>query len=339
MTKNTSTSYLVPFPEDNIDPLEKDKNWMAKAGQAIYARYDNGHTLGFSHVQNHVARVRRNRMYSDGRQATTQYKDTILAQKKGGPSAQTQEKRKGYANINWDVVSPMPKFQELMWGMIEEIDHNVHANSIDSTTTTLRNRKKHEMYVSSVMRESVERISNKIGLKQKKEAFRPNNKHEIELYESIGGFATAFEIALEKLCSDGFKKSNWKLVARALRKDAWENNRFCCRRVIDWETGSVEYQYVDIEKAIIPYNGDVSFTKIPYAGYIESIAIIDLRQKLYDNGFSEAEVEKLAKRGAAAVNRDWTEYKSRWRDAGVTGTYFYDNVMVEGRHFDYKTSD
>lgn len=339
MTNNKTTSYLTPFPEDNIDPLLKDEKWMAKAGQAIYARYDNGYTLGFNHVANHVANIRRNRMYSDGCQPTTQYKDTILGKKQGGPSPSTVEKRKGYANINWSVVSPMPKFQELMLGMLEEIDHNVHANSIDSTTTTLRNRKKHEMYVSSIMREAVERISKKVGLPQKKEAFKPNNKHEIELYESIGGFATAFEIALEKLCSDGFKKSNWKITARALRKDAWENNRFCCRRVIDWQTGSVEYQYVDIEKAIIPYDGDVDFTKIPYAGYIESIAIIDLRQKLYENGFSEEQIEKLAKRGASAVNRDYAEYKSRWRDAGVAGTYFYDNVMVDVLHFDYKTID
>lgn len=339
MTNNKSTSYLTPFPEDNIDPKEKDEKWMAKAGQAIYARYDNGHTLGFNHVNNHVANIQRNRMYSDGRQPTTQYKDTILGKKDDGPSQNTQEKRKGYANINWDVVSPMPKFQELMLGMLEEIDHNVHANSIDSTTTTLRNRKKHEMYVTSVMRDAVKKISDKVGLQQKPEQFKPRNKHEIELYESIGGFASAFEIGLEKLCLDGFNKSKWKLVARALRKDAWENARFCCRRVVDWQTGSVDFQYVDIAKAIIPYDGDVDFTKIPYAGYIESIAIIDLRQKLYENGYSEEQVEALAKRGASAVGRDYTEYKSRWKEANAHGTYFYDNVMVDVLHFDYKTID
>lgn len=269
-----STTQLGSFPDDYINPQEKNEKYWVRVAEAITSR--NG---GYSSFVNPRAdQIRKNRAYSSGRQSIEPYLDTVLGEKK--KDGKGQFNRKGYMNVSYDIVSPAPKLKELMLGLLEEIDHDVTVEFIDPLSIDKKLTAKYSQYVKGLMMPTLKKLEQQNGLIAPKQDMVINNPIDLEMYEMIGGFKLNYEIEVEKLIGAVDKESNWDVLARLVRGDLWDNNESCVKPYYDPYTGKIKKRYIDVEKFIIGYNGQREPENIVYAGHYETMTIGDIYQRV-----------------------------------------------------------
>ena len=110
-------AYSPLYPDPFINPDEKDKNWHLQFVQAAYAN-----NVQNTYMTGRYAQWRLNRLFAQGRQPINRYTEILCGgnvnvQTDGQPQqAQTlgQDANKGtnFMNINWRIVSVMPKIRD-----------------------------------------------------------------------------------------------------------------------------------------------------------------------------------------------------------------------------------
>ena len=214
IAKYVSSGY--PFPLDDIDPKDKDKEWGKKWCEAMYAAWKQG---GTAIPYDRIEEFQLLRDLADGRQDVLQYQK-ILLDETDEKGAQT-----GYMNINWDIPSVMPKFLRVVEGMLEQTDHQVVATAVDPTSTDDKEAAKLDMQYRMKFKEALNYIDKAMGV-DKSDEYIPESMEELNLYEGAGGFKLAKEREIEEVLDYSFYISDWKETKKKIIRDLCVIN--CC---------------------------------------------------------------------------------------------------------------
>ena len=271
-----------PFPKDDINPLEKKEDWGMKWCQAMYSKWRQGHTaIPYSTV----SQFQSLRDLANGTQNVLQYQKILM----DDSSAKTEVT--GYMNINWDVMSVMPKFLRVVEGMMEQTDHQVVATAVDPTASEEKEEAKLAMAFKMKFRDTLEQIEEGLGL-GKSADYVPDSMEELNLYEGAGGFKLAKEIEIEQGLDYSFYISDWKEIKKKLIRDACVINCLATKDFVDQYTKKVRVRYVDPEMFIGQYSKSWDHRNMEYAGEIIKVPISELRSLI--PGIEESMLRELA---------------------------------------------
>lgn len=273
-----------PFPEDNINPKKKDKEWAKKMGEAIIALYLRDQTcIPYSRVKE----IRELRDLANGNQDITQYQKILLDESEEDGALE------GYMNISFDILSLMPKFMRVMEGMMEQSEHQVVATAVDPKSTEQKEKAKLEAAFNMQFKEFLDEIEAGLGI-QKANKFMPESAEELELYSGMGGFKLSLETEMEEALDYSFYISEWKQIKMKMVRDMATFNAMCARDYTDNYTNKVKVRYVDPQNFIGQYSNSYDHRNMQWAGEIiqESVATI-LKQ---DSEIDRNELDKIARR-------------------------------------------
>jgi hypothetical protein len=334
------TRSINNFPDDFIDPSKKDAQWGLKVAKAIWSQYlDEKTVIG----QSRKAQIRTLRAYSAGRQPITPYIAEAFNLKEGGVN---EFLRKAKHKVDYSIVSIAPKLKELMLGLLEEIDHEIDAESIDPVSRDKKQVKKYREYLKSKMMPLMEKMEKNNGVPADRPKFQIEDYVDIEMYEMVGGFKLGHEIALEELAKSIHQFSDWKSIARKLRSDLWDIGCTFMKEYFDPFTGRVKEKWIDIEKSVIGYVDEAS-GKIPYAGHCEELTLGEIESIMYDEGYHPDYIKKHIKtlikshsnyKSHADINY-WMRHKENENRPNYWGltveTFCFEYITVDRK---YKTS-
>jgi hypothetical protein len=332
---------------DNIDPNDKGSDWVAQAGRAIIYRYNNGNCMLNAPD---IARLSEIRNYSNGQQSVNKYMDAYAGagqdrneQGNQGTAVRGSSKkanRKGYANINWEIVKFAPLIQRVVTSLIGT---KLQRVDLEALSPEAKNRKLVMKYQSFV-EAKLSKVLKEAGMAVKEAEFQPQDKVELELFEMLGGYNLSFEIAAKKIIKHGFDISNYhKDIEKSLKQDAYNFNFVVAKIYTDPTTGASKVRYVDPARFVMAYIEEARGQNTPFAGDFRRMSIPEFRT-LVSQYVPQEQVEAIV---CAAAEADWksqgTQTNTNWnwfqQVDSVTNRFRYDGMSVDVLEFEYITTN
>jgi hypothetical protein len=291
----------ILFPDDNIPEKDKlDPSFGLKCGRALYSRFCAGGTY-FSMPQ--LPEMQDTRNYGAGMQSTERYKSRFFngspvgsKGSKQAPSAapigdMTKAQRKALVNISYDIFSPMRKMTNVLLSVLADNDYKVDCLSLDRSVIETKRRSKATILARSKV---VNPFLESIGLKKLHVPFVARDQSTVDMADRLGFFKARYEVALEKLAESGFRAGKYKDQRMAYNRDAIDYHIRIGKIYNDEKTGQVKPQYIDPARTVMLWNEDNESDPVAI-GHIEVEMIQSIYPKLKEAGFSDKEIQSMAK--------------------------------------------
>ncbi len=288
------------FPAHDVAPATKlTPAWNVKYAKAMYWLYLNSQcTINYSDL----AQIRRLRSYGNGCQDITQYMDRmgfdnqVTVTGEGLPStfgagATATSARKGYSNINFNILKIAPKFKTIVVGTFEDVEHDVFADGVDEKSGSQRLADKNRLWIEMKFKEQFAQFEQAAGVSLNKPEYIPETEQELEMFAQMGGFKLQSEISIESALQYTLFLSRWKEVKRKLITDLFEIGRAGVRDEVDPNTQKVYARYCDPECCVIPYSRSTDYRNMPFAGEFIFKTIAEIRAL---GVFSDEELHTIA---------------------------------------------
>tara|TARA_R100000900_G_scaffold124636_1_gene99106 strand:+ start:14789 stop:17089 length:2301 start_codon:yes stop_codon:yes gene_type:complete len=271
-----ANSYIgknVTYPKHNIDPKKKDEKWYKQYAEALYADYVNNKlTIPFS-VRGEIDLLR---LYAKGNQPVTKYMDRL------SPRDRKTNKRKGYMNVSWDILSVVPKFKRVVMGMLDKMEYDIFIDALDEKSVSDKDSMKWRVWANKVLSEELgEDPAATEGMPQMPGMpnFVPNSVEELEMMKDLGSFKLAIEIAYEKALNWSYDMSSWDDIKRRIFSDLFDLGIAMARDYVDPISKQVKSRYVNPRDAIMSYSSDPAHKNMKSAGEIRKMTIAQLRER------------------------------------------------------------
>jgi hypothetical protein len=108
------------YPNHNIDPREKGKDWCLSYAKAAWSDYTNHNTQSFHNNRGSYARIKD---YAQGNQSINKYKSLLNVDEGDNES---------WFAIDWSVLPIVPKFRRIALGKLNKTEYNITVNPIDT---------------------------------------------------------------------------------------------------------------------------------------------------------------------------------------------------------------
>lgn len=321
-----------PMPDrdsKDITPKEKDsKEYNIAMAKAIYSLFCGGRTYAGRDIYNTVDEYR---AYAYGQQDSERYKDAFYGKSQNGvisPLGGDEERtlrRKAFSNLNFTVMSPMPRVMDALVGKISKATDLVSVDPMDEYSTNLKDDIKWGTYVDGKFRELFQSLRAIGGLPQEELGYVPRNVDELNLYEAEGGFKLSYADAMEQLVKFTLDVSRWdEEIQDRVIFDLVVNGFAAVEDIYDESTGLTRVQYLDAKYTGVQYNRNGGYSNPDYGFTATLEKVSDLRLK----GYSEDDLKGLAKKFSDMFGNPASD---DWSESNKTGnTYYrpYDEYLV-----------
>ena len=186
--------------------------------------------------------------------------------------------RKGFLNVNWQVVSPAKTLTDNLVSILEQEEYNISCDPTDPISKDLAEDQKLRMITIRNNMKFINQIESLIGLEIDKPESIPETDEEIELLDKMGGFKPAFAQYMEVLLQHTEDISDFKEIAAKCKRDVIENNRFVFREKYNPETSKIEYEYIDIARFLSPWSVYNDHRDASYGAHWYEMSISELYQ-------------------------------------------------------------
>jgi len=332
-------------PSDDIEPnkKQKSKKYSLEYSRFIYSQYiKNSSAITSDMADNFI----RNRSYARGEQDTEQYRNWIVGKKDDDHKIPSTIDRTdnnyanididdlGLENINFDdVFSPLPKYIEIIIGIMRSQEHDIIVNAEDENSGTLKEELKFSSYIRSQLKPLIIRFNTVFNIPDtNEEAVLPASLEELELFDNIGAFKLPYEIAMEKLIGHTFSLSHFEGdIKDDVIKDLLVDGYTCVVTSQDPTSGKFKPEHKDTVDIILENSNKYDFSDSTWGGYIEYYTINKLRA---ETGWTEKQVSELAEKyvGQFGNPKDFDDSLSN-------GQYGYDDYKIPVLHSFWKTID
>jgi hypothetical protein len=304
------------FPSDDISPMSKRKGDSAKQfalqfAKAFYSGWGTG-IFAYSRFSERDQLIQL-RNYSRGRQAEEIYQEFIY-----GRNDQNEIIKKGYMNVNWDILKIALQYKDGFISKLNEWDYDPVISSQDQYA---RDERKERMMVDYVKNKMKGIFQANPGMDENTMA--PDSIAEFEILEQMGVYKNKAEYAWEKYINNVFNGFNrWDLkLKNKLLDDIFTLGRLCVRDYVDPETQTVKTQYIDPLNLIIRLTTD---GEVIDGGFIDLMTVQDLKKA---SGLPEEELFAIAQNACGWYgNPD----KSRWNYGTSYEAYLQQNAVSRG---------
>jgi len=323
------------------DPSDTEDSWLTIVGRNLYYRYTND---GLLFGASSTAKLYDLRDYGNGYQGEWKYQDSWVPKRNRKAVESIDEaKRKGYANLNWDINTPAPMVFRTISALIGTDGQRIQADSLSPTSMQAKAVMKFEAMFDA----AINPILAKAGISRPNRHFDFQDIHDLELYEALGGFKINFEMAIEKIAEHGLiNVSQWhKKIEPRLKKDLVDLNFITTHDCVSPDGYSM-VEYTNTPLYIAAWTDDYGTDKSPFKGVVTKMNAEDVYYLLKENGYEDGEkLEELMKRLVMGILEpsvsqlglsDYGWYMSR---DTVTDRMRYSNLYVDCLKFEYETCD
>jgi hypothetical protein len=254
------------------------------------------------------------RDYSNGKQSESTYTnyfasdtkhDSPVAERvsdvdgKGGFVDQKENKREGYFNVLWKVISPAPKVIATLLGKFESAEYDIKANPIDANSGAEVENKMLELWAMKENMEFLRTFNSNMGVETQEPDFMPETIDELKLFRDRGGFKAEHAMFMEQLIRWTLFVSRWKEIKKDMTKDIIDLSFACCHDYYDREDNTVKTEYVDPEMFGIQYSDYNDFRDSEHAFVGKEMTISQIRYLLQEEGIPkdvyEPQLQKCAR--------------------------------------------
>ena len=273
-----------PRPSEDIDPKLKESkpDYSLSMCRFIYSSYMGGRCFTKPGDQNRFATLR---SYSYGAQDPNIYKNILLGKAKGPASSADEESewasimndRNGMYSINFEeIFSPANMYMNNLIGMFNDIDYELECEAVDEKSGTLREETKYRDLVEGEHAAFFEYVNTMLDLPQGPQRPIPKNAEELEMFQQMGSYKLAYEVAMGDALKITSNLSSDKKIQRAVLRDLITFNNgfvFCYND----HMGVVRYKHVPWEDAILEASMEEDYSDSSWGGWVEYITIADYR--------------------------------------------------------------
>lgn len=304
------------FPSDDISPMAKRKGESSKEfalqfAKAFYSGWGTG-IFAYSRFSERDQLIQL-RNYSRGRQAEEIYQEFIY-----GRNDQNEVIKKGYMNVNWDILKIALQYKDGFISKLNEWDYDPVISSQDQYA---RDERKEKMMLDYVKNKMKGIFQANPGMDENNMA--PDSIAEFEILEQMGVYKNKAEYCWEKYINNVFNGFNrWDLkLKNKLLDDIFTLGRLCVRDYVDKDTQTVKTQYIDPLNLIIRLTTD---GEVIDGGFVDLMTVQDLKKA---SGLPEEELFAIAQNACGWYgNPD----KSRWNYGTSYEAYLQQNAVSRG---------
>jgi len=341
------------FPNRDINPSEKGRDYCLNFAKAIYGKYVGNKTAWPYTLRSHWENMR---LYAKGMQNTEKYKNWLLADLTDTDSTADdyddstansaigrRAKREGWYNLLWDVVSPAPKIMNSIHGMFDDVEYDIYVDVIDEKSKDLQENDKWQKIVEGKFADWQNEYKMRAGIPIDENVPLPKSEEEFNMMFAGEGIKLGIAKAMQKLIRTAVDQDGeWSdVIKKKLIDDLLVVGRAATKDYFDAESNKFKPKYVDVVNCIIQYSKEFDFNDSEYAGLFTTWSISNLKKKLPD--VSEKEWQAIARRYAGKYGNP--EASPPWEGHGAgynknTGTFEWDSYRVcvmETEWIDYDT--
>lgn len=306
-------NYNTGFPDSFIPPADKGKMWHMQFAQAAFSNnFINTYMTGM------YDQWRLNRLFAQGRQPISRYVkilcgegvqakgDTGQKSEQKGHIVDPQEGGANFMNINWRVVSVMPKIRDSVINYVNKAQFRADFNATNPEALDEKRSIKNMMWAEKVLKDDLDEIEKIGNIKlsgRQDTSWIPDEHAEFEALANVK-VKIAEEIKAELACGQVFEDNEWDITSRRLDESGFDlafeslecrTNRF---------TGKIDVNYVDPETLIMPTFTGKTGEDIWVIGTIEQISLYQLYQEAGDQ-YTPEEYRLIAEVYRARFNNTW----------------------------------
>lgn len=343
-----STTIITNFPSHAVDPsLKVKKDWCMQFAKAIDSLF-NRNLTGIT--RQNWDEFERLRAYGNGRQDPRQYMNILLGKQENGrqgtvagndrgPTAGNEFMRKGYMNVNWEILNVAANFKNTVLGTFEDVDHDIYADGIDEKSSAAREEAKWKLWVEMEFKDFFEKFQQETGVPLDKPEYIPETLQELQMFSDLGGFKLKSEISIEEALRYTMYISEWKETKRKIFEDLFECGVAVVQDIIDPFTKKAQVQYCDVAMSVIPYSKASDYANMPFAGVYKYYTIAEMRCMTKEDGsqlFKDEEIEAMA---TQACNLYGNPAMMGAMTPDDYGRYGYDNFKIAVLDCEFKSDD
>ena len=207
--------YPTLYPSHLLNPNKKDKNWHLNYCKTMYFMCKNN--LGYFSNDRKVDWVDA-RLYADGNQSVQKYFEWCSSLKDSTGATVS------YMNLNWKIVSPIPKFYAVLKGYFSKLNYKVQATSINPEAALAKERMKASIFATQKLKPFFSQLEQAAGQKLGENPVHVEMPDDVETKEEIEmwfsrSYRDQSEQAMEKLQRMALYENDWKSMSSELWDD------------------------------------------------------------------------------------------------------------------------
>ena len=280
MIKHTSKAN---YPNHNVDPKEKGRDWCLSYAKAAWSDYTNHNTQSFHNNRGSYARIKD---YAQGNQSINKYKSLLNVDEGDNES---------WFAIDWTVLPIVPKFRRIALGKLNKTEYNITATPIDalaqSETEDYFKNLKAKIDLRSKISQEMPGMENFSVLKQQEG--EPGDNEELDMHMAYTYKHNA-AIEMEQGIELVFHTNDMDEKRKQIMEYLFDFGVAGYKEYID-SNGAVKVRLVNPSKLIISHCNKRDFSDKIHVGEITEMSISDLKQRAGDQ-FSEKEYQDIADR-------------------------------------------
>lgn len=290
---------LVLFPDDFINPDEKDEKWHRQYVQAgYYAMYNNAYYNG------KYNQWILNELYAQGKQPIERYIKALC-----------QNAEENYMDINWRQVSILPKVRDIVIGYLSKIDYSVQCAAINPDSIEKKEAMKWDLWAEKEMLQEAKKFMEMMGVEnmpleaQQDMSWVPDELPEYELLSKLY-LKLKEEIQAEIGAEAVLNENEWDVVRRIMLENFFDNGMACVEKRINNYSQAIEVKSYNMTNVILPNYTGKTGEKVWIAGICEPMSVYDVYREAGDQ-FTPEQYKEIAKRYDQTLgNPQFQQYNS-----------------------------
>jgi hypothetical protein len=328
----------LAFPPHDVSPdTKKSKEYTLQFCRAFYSAWLRNETLwGYSDI----VKFDGLRKIAVGKQPDDMYYQMCYGKTLSGEII-----RKGYMNVNWEILKIAVKYRNAFVGMFTDIDYEIQASSVNPYATRKKQEKKWKAWVDTKIMPQLKIDPAQMGvespidaMEMSKPQMEPEDLTELEVMDNLGMFRLEEELAFEqfiKVTFDVIAEFPEKIKDKIL-EDLWDIGKAVIKDFVDPVTQKVSVRYTDAANCVLRRRTDGSLLD---GGEFMLLSIADLRA---ESDFTEEELLRVAGNFTGRfgnMTRDVFERNKGRLDTSkqIFSTYFYNDIKVMVLDCEYAT--
>ena len=321
-----SKNKALSFPDKTLSPEEKSEpKYGLDYAKAIYSNYK---VQDYS-IYNRVSRFVELRKAAEGLQSIDKFKD--LMDMSGDTS---------YLNMDWQSVSCIPKFVNIIVGEMINQEFAVKANALDESSIKKLEEEKNKIYANLIMAEFSKEVERETGipLVDKGIPVPKDLKDADVLIETT--LKQAVEIAAEVSIKYVLNCNNFdQEVKERIIRDLIVIKICAVRSYFD-ENNDIRLRYVDPANLVLPYSNDPYFRDTEYVGEIKKMNFHDFCALVGEEMTYDKYCEIAKKVGKQTISANaLSEENGRYYNSTYPSGFIADDFYIEVLDFEFRSSN
>lgn len=253
------------FPSHDIDPRQKNADWLLQFARAAYhtSKGNMPSTLLF----NGRAKMEEIKLYTLGKPPIEKYKKILVGEEQTDQS---------WMQVNWTPSPILPKFREIAISKLLQRNYNINAYAVDSMAKTDEDKYFAEMMVKIAMRDVARKSGSPLADSPQLQP-NPNEPQDIEQLqiEQQYGFKHAMAIQAENAVNLIFQQNK---IEKHRKKTVENKFDFGLGGYKEWidENGMVKFRAVNLENIGFSACKEYDFSDMDYCFEVIEVMVADL---------------------------------------------------------------